>query len=521
MADISTDDCKDFLISKFPNSKRALWKRERKYKNDAGNWCRDFSNPDVGNVSLVEVNGVLSFFKKTASTTGGTSQTSTPAQKIELGSHDIFVRTFSQDDMDLASEMVDVFVTTYQEPRATSPGFLAIPSQFTYSFTDMDDDESGRMSHVNRTLDINAKFDSFSLYLTPIEHDDYDQHLQPLLQQFFPRNSGEEMECIFGFYYDRPITLKEFVTTMSKHGFKYGIDKDDKYDDRCLLKDVMKTFNFVEGKTIEEAFSPVVEKEKSSVTAESKVAVERPKIVTNNDVFMRIVTNDDSKKLEEAIAAGLDLSFMINRISMHSYCLNNDLFECFKVLVNHTDNLAVGHAGEANTVWRDAIQFKGESKHDYIGYLLEHAKYDFTKESYIANGTFVYFLHTVGKLEEKFDKLNEMYAACSCYVNAISNEDFYKSDFVKQQVRKALFDYADFSNVDATVAIALTNDVILSAVLDVMIEKGDVCIVGKPLRVYLTMIIDRFKHGFWGYDEIERRENIAYYENALRKIGGI
>ena len=518
MADISTDDCKDFLISKFPNSKRALWKRERKYKNDAGNWCRDFSNPDVGNVSLVEVNGVLSFFKKTA-TTGSTSAPAVSSQKIELGSHDIFVRTFSKDDMDRASKMVDEFVNTNHEPRATSAGFLAIPSQFTYSFTDIDDDESGEFARANRHLDINARFNTFSLYLTPVEYDDYDQHLHPLLKEFFPRSSGEEMECVFGFYYDNPISIKDFVTMLSKQGFKYEFERDDRYDDRCLLKDVMRTFNFVEGKTIEDAFTSVVDKD--TVSVETKSSVERPKIVTNIDVFMKIVTNDDAKTLEQAIADGLDLSFMINRVSMHSYCLNNDLFECFKVLVDHTDNLAVGHAGEANTVWRDAIQFKGESKHDYIGYLLDHAKYDFTKESYIANSTFVYFLHAVGQLEAKFDKLNEMYAACSCYVNAISNEDFYKSDFVKQQVRKALFDYADFSNVDATVAIALTNDVILSSVLDVMIEKGDVCIVGKPLRVYLTMIIDRFKHGFWGYDEIERRENIAYYENALRKLGGI
>jgi hypothetical protein len=191
------------------------------------------------------------------------------------------------------------------------------------------------------------------------------------------------------------------------------------------------------------------------------------------------------------------------------------------VLVQHTPNLAVGHNGEANTVWRDAILFNDESSFNYIQYLLEHANYDFTKESYLANAACVYFLHSVDKLEEKFDKLNEMYAACICYANAISNEDFYNSDFVKTQVRKALFDYADFSNADMNVAIALTNDVIISEVLDVMIEKGDVCIAGKTLRVYLTMVVDRFKHGFWGYDEIERKDNIVYYENALKKIAGL
>lgn len=527
MSNISTEDCKDFLISKFPQSKRALWKRERKYKNDAGDWCRDFSNPDVGNVSLVEVNGVLGFFKKaaaTATTASSTSQPAVPARKVEMGSHDIFVKTFSENDMKLASEMVDHFVATYNHPRATAQGFFAIPSQFTYSFTDFDDDESGQISRANRNLDINAKFNTFNLYLTPIEHDDYDQHLQPLLEHFFPSRCGEEMECVFGFYYDHPISIKDFVTMMAKQGFKYEFERDDRYDDRCLLKQVMNTFNFVEGLTIEEAFSS---KAKPAVVSKEEVqsvdtpTVAKPKFVTTVEAFLDLVKDDNYAALEQAIADGFDVSLMVNRISVHSYCLNNDLYECFKVLVKHTPNLAVGQSGEANTVWRDAILFEKESEFNYIWYLLEHAHYDFTKESYLANSTFVYFLNSVGKLEEKFDKLNEMYAACICYVNAISSEEFYMDDFVKVQVRKALFDYADFSNMDANVSIALTNDVIIPEVLDLMIEKGDVCIVGKPLRVYITMVIDRFKHGFWGYDAIERNDNIVYYENALKKIGGI
>lgn len=525
MSNISTEECKDFLVSKFPHSKRALWKRERKYKNDAGDWCRDFSNPDVGNVSLVEVNGVLGFFKKAAATTATSTsqaQSSAPAPKIELGTHDIFLKTFSKDEVDLAVDMVDHFVNTYNEPRSTDKGFFAIPSQFTYSFTDMENDESGQMTRANRNLDINAKFETFSLYLTPIEHDGYDQHLQPLLQEFFPRHSGEEMECVFGFYYDNPISIKDFVTMMAKKGFKYEFDRDDSYDDRCLFKDVMRTFNFVEGQTIEEAFKPVVSSIPTQATNEQEsVSVAKPTLVTTIDLFCNIVKDDNAVALEKAIADGLDLNFMINRISMHSYCLNNDLHECFKVLVQHTPNLAVGYNEEANTVWRDAILFTDDSEFNYIQYLLEHANYDFTKESYLANAAFIYFLHSVNQLEEKFDKLNELYAACICYANSISNEDFYKSDFVKKQVRKALFDYADFSNSDMNVAIALTNDVIISEVLDLMIEKGDVCIAGKTLRVYLTMVVDRFKHGFWGYDEIERKDNIVYYENALKKIAGL
>jgi hypothetical protein len=520
MSNISTDDCKDFLMTKFPKSKRALWKREKKYKNEAGNWCRDFSNTDVGNVSLVETNGVLSFFKKTAS-----DSTAAPAvNAVKLGTHDIFVKTFDDKEIELAKKIVEQYMQTYNPPRSTEKGFLAIPSQFTYSFTDMDDDEEGLFAAANENLDINAKFKIFTLYLAPIEHPNFDQHLQSLLEQFFPKSSGEDMECVFSFYYDRPISIKDFVTMMSKNGFTYSgkSGNPDYYDDHCLLKNVMDTLKFHSGATVEEAFKnkvaeSTVETPKTNVLDNSK----KDKFVTTIDSFCDVVKNDDAAALNDAIENGLDLNLKVNRISVHSYCLNNNLKECFKVLVAHTPNLAVGHDGEANTVWLDAIQFKDDSEFDYITYLVEHGHYDFTKQSYLANAAFVYFLQSAGKLEEKFDTLNAMYAACSCYVNSISNADFYNNDFVKKQVRKAMFDYADFSNVDPNVSIALTNDVIIQEILDLMIEKGDVCIVGTPLRQYLTLVIDRFKYGFWGYDDIERKDNIIYYENALKKIGGI
>lgn len=520
MSNISTDDCKDFLMTKFPRSKRALWKREKKYKNEAGHWCRDFSNSDVGNVSLVETNGVLSFFKKAA----GDSPTLPAANAVKLGTHDIFVRSFDNQEVEMAKKIVEQYMQTYNPPRATEKGFLAIPSQFTYSFTDIDDDEEGLFAAANENLDINAKFKIFTLYLAPIEHPNFDQHLQSLLEQFFPRNSGEDMECVFSFYYDRPISIKDFVTMMSKNGFTYGgkSGNPDYYDDHCLLKNVMETFKFYSGSTIEEAFKDkvkevVIEQPKTSSTVVDK----KINFVTTTDSFCNLVEDDNEDALKDAIENGLDLNFKINRISLHSYCLNNNLPKCFKVLVDHTPNLAVWHDGEANTVWLDAIQFKDDSEFDYITYLIEHGKYDFTTQSYLANAAFVYFLQSAGKLEDKFDTLNAMYAACSCYVNSISNADFYHSDFVKKQVRKALFDYADFSNVDPNVSIALTNDVIIQEILDLMIEKGDVCIVGTPLRQYLTLVIDRFKYGFWGYDDVERKDNIIYYENALKKIGGI
>lgn len=516
MSNISTEDCKDFLTSKFPNSKRALWKRERKYKNDEGNWCRDFSNPDVGNVSLVEVNSVLSFFKKNATNKPApVSVAATPA--ITLGTHEVFLKTFSDSDMSNAATIVANYMDDYHPPRPTEDGFFAIPAQFTYSFSSEEGEEDEEMEYANSTLNIDAKFSQFIIYISPNDYSDYNQHLHSLLSSFLPRNTGEEMECVFGFYYNKPISIKEFVTMMANKGFRH-----DSHNDQCLLKDLMDTFTYLEGQTLEEATKhKVVEKviEKEKVPQETTAV--KPKLVSTPEFFCSLVKNDNAQALEDAIADGFDLTLMINRISVHSYCVNNDLPKCFKVLVKHTSNMAVDAKGEANTVWRDAVLFGKDCSFDYSQYLLDNANYDFSKETYRANSAFVYFLHSVGQLEAKFEKLNEMYAACICYANSIANKEFYASAFVKEQVRKAIFNYTDFSNVDTNIAIALTNDVIIPEVLDVMIEKGDVCIVGKPLREYITLVVDRFKHGFWGYDEIESKENIQYYENILRKLGGI
>ena len=65
MSKLSTDDCKDFLMQHYPDSKRTQWKRVSKYKDDTGCVCRDFNNPSVGDVTLVEVNGSLELKQST------------------------------------------------------------------------------------------------------------------------------------------------------------------------------------------------------------------------------------------------------------------------------------------------------------------------------------------------------------------------------------------------------------------------------------------------------------------------
>ena len=42
MSKLSTDDCKDFLMQHYPDSKRTQWKRVSKYKDDTGCVCHTY-----------------------------------------------------------------------------------------------------------------------------------------------------------------------------------------------------------------------------------------------------------------------------------------------------------------------------------------------------------------------------------------------------------------------------------------------------------------------------------------------
>ena len=61
MSKITTQHCKDFLQSLYPDADVNDWKRVRKFNGDQGQPLREFSHPDVsGNVFVLESAGALS-----------------------------------------------------------------------------------------------------------------------------------------------------------------------------------------------------------------------------------------------------------------------------------------------------------------------------------------------------------------------------------------------------------------------------------------------------------------------------
>lgn len=64
MSKLSTSDCKQFLISKFPETKITLWKRVTTYKNSEGLSVRVFQYNDDKMIGLLEDGGTLSIVKE-------------------------------------------------------------------------------------------------------------------------------------------------------------------------------------------------------------------------------------------------------------------------------------------------------------------------------------------------------------------------------------------------------------------------------------------------------------------------
>lgn len=54
MSKVTTEDCKLFLLDLYKDKKVTEWKRIRKFKDENGDSCRDFSHSDGTYLTLIE-----------------------------------------------------------------------------------------------------------------------------------------------------------------------------------------------------------------------------------------------------------------------------------------------------------------------------------------------------------------------------------------------------------------------------------------------------------------------------------
>lgn len=205
MPKISTDDCKKFLKESFPEQNN--WKRIKKYKNNAGQWCRDFESESGFATTLIENNDQLTLISKT-----------------QKENDCFYYKKFPENEVKFAKKIVSSYVnyhygddSDYEGINHRMAGYEAIPNCFEF-FIDTCNEEYTPESIVD---DQTYKNFDIGLFFAPIGHE-FDQHLQEILEDFLPKNMSETMECVFEIAPDKPISIKDLIQSLCDRGFIYN-----------------------------------------------------------------------------------------------------------------------------------------------------------------------------------------------------------------------------------------------------------------------------------------------------------
>lgn len=482
MSKLSTDDCKDFLMQHYPDSKRTQWKRVSKYKDDAGCVCRDFNNPSVGDVTLVEDNDVLSMKQVE-------SVVITP---IVANDNTIMVKSFSKKDMTDAKRLVSKYVNSDGEEEISdeNKGFIAIPSQVVYRFSILDEDYEEILKSINVTGDYHHKLDRFCLEIYPA-HGYYDEHMDGLIGTFLPYNDGELMECTYEFSYEEPISIKEMVQKMSDIGFVY-------YKEDCFLADTVSKLDFV---------NEVIKVESSSLI-NVKVA------------FEQAIKTDDAAVLDDALSNGGLLNFKYKKTSPLVYCMQNNLVNCFKILVKHETDLAKGVKYSGNPVWKEAISdaVLGHS-FDYLSYLLDQGQYDFKKANPQENQTMMSVLLDMNLFDKYRNILNDKIRSALTLHMMMDDANPFEDPNIAQDIHDAIYKYGKFMNEVLYFGSTFSMGIVSQPILDMMIDAKFI-IHYESLDLDLESQIELFKTGRRGdgFSKAQINDAISRYTKAIERI---
>lgn len=482
MSKLSTDDCKDFLMQHYPDSKRTQWKRVSKYKDDAGCVCRDFNNPSVGDVTLIEVNDVLQIKQ------AGIVE----IKPVVVKDNTVVVKSFSKKDMTDAKRLVSKYVNSDGEEEISddNKGFIAIPSQVVYRFSMLDGDHKDILDSVNMTGDYNHKMDRFCLEIFP-PVSEYNDHVDYLVGSFLPENDGEVMECTFEFRYEEPISIKEMVQKMASAGFIYS-------KEHCFLAYTISKLDFV---------NEVIKVESSS-------------LVDIKAIFEKAIKTDDGTILDEALSNGGLLNFKYKKTIPLVYCMQNNLVNCFKVLVKHEPNLAKGVKHSGNPVWAEAVSdvVLGHS-FDYLAYLLEQGQYDFKKASSVENQMLMSVLVERNLLDKYRTVLNDKIRSFLTLYMMMDAAQPFENPNIAQDIHDAMYKYAKDMYESMDLGARFSMGIISPPILDMMIESK-FRIYNDPLNERLFSQIELFNNGKRGdgFSKAVVDDAIVRYTKAIEKL---
>jgi hypothetical protein len=495
MSKITTEDCKSFLLVAYPDKKNVEWKRIRKFKDENGDSCREFSHSDGSHISLVEKNGQLSVIttisrtfdkKKSVTTTDKTSNTTiaTSNEQDKINCKKAVFTMFDDNNKKAAKRLVNAFVKPKEdpvEPDSSSKGFQAIPNLMYFSFLeDANPDESEYLEEIAAEMNFKAPMREIAVFFMPSTVKSFCDHISPLIESFLtlPLYEVEEMsfkinDC------DTPLSVADVFEQLSKEGFVYN-------PDGCALRSLFEQYSFIN-------IEPIVDP--NDRTAEYKKD------------FLSALKKDDVNKMKALIDSGMPLNFKVGGQSLLGKTMHENKLECFKYLLPLYSNTANTGNGAVDQVWDNAWW-----PNDCSRYFMENAFYDFTRSNKNAHRHLVVTLVHHTSYFDRMEKIvNLEFFSVACLEATLTHDRAYHvfKDFVK----KAINEYPSSVSTSKELLERLEYGFIIPPILELL--AGSSCTFdNKTVFEVVQAKIDEIGHDPKGY-----RDKIEIYKAFLKKHG--
>lgn len=251
MSNITTEDCKNFIVDHFNNqgmeTKANEWKRTSKYKENTL-WVRDFSHETLGVISLIEKNEVLKI----------------NIVKIEENLDFTYFKKFTKQEVSGAKKLVNKLLQIRQDIEGIGDEYdlqeskdwaqynHALPSQFTFCFPF--ETPYGvyhnELTNITNGLDSPMFFnqeESFNIIFIDKNTAEMDYYTSDILQETILPKWAEfidEYSVEVNYKAPKNLTVKEFIHILFDLGFEYKVGSEYaglfEYD--CLFEKEIKDY---------------------------------------------------------------------------------------------------------------------------------------------------------------------------------------------------------------------------------------------------------------------------------------
>lgn len=498
MSKITTEDCKLFLLDLYKDKKVAYWKRIRKFKDENGDICREFSHSDGITVFLIEKNCQLSVLTLQSLSSFKTQSIGEISQKLlkstnisllapvtetaDKSNKKAIFTLFDGDAQKSAKRLINAFVKPKEdpiEPDSSAKGFYAIPNLIYFSFLeDANCDETEYLSEISTTMQYDAPMRNITVFFMPSTIKSLCQHLAPLVEPFINIALTETEEMTFKLFGDS-LTVTDVFEHLTQAGFVYN-------PDGCALKSLFMNYQLINT-------APIVNL--NDKTAEYKKS------------FLSALKKDDVEKMKVLIYSGLPLNLKVGGQSLLAKTMNENKLECFKYLVSLYTNTANIGNGMIDQVWENVWW-----PNDCSVYFMANASYDFTDSNKHSHRHLVSTLvHHSSYFEIMKDRVNIEFFSVACLESTLTYDRAYPvfKDFVK----KAIDEYPSIVSASKDMVEQLEHGFIIPSILELL--AGSSCTFsGKSVFEVVQAKIDEIAHDPKGY-----RDNIETYKVFLKKYG--